>query len=231
MTNEISVGQVLRETREAKRLSASEVAEATHMKVQVVEALEADAYSRNAAPIYAKGFIKLYGEFLGLDTEPLIRLYLEAHAAMKRPSLRPEQPVPERRPRSAEPETLWEAAAAPPAERTPAKVPGANARMAWARQTESLRTAAGRLASRLRRRRTGWDRWRGRSRAWDHSMVWQVVAIGIGAVAVLVLLVSGITRFAHRAAPVPHRASSRQAAPALRLAEEPPAPYLKATAP
>ena len=49
------------------------------MKVQIVEALERDDFSRMAAPIYVKGFIKIYAGHLGLDPQPLIDDYLERH--------------------------------------------------------------------------------------------------------------------------------------------------------
>ena len=42
------------------------------MKVQVVEAIEREDFSSIAAPIYSKGFIKLYAEYVGLDPKPLI---------------------------------------------------------------------------------------------------------------------------------------------------------------
>ena len=71
MSNEATVGAILREAREKKGLSTSEVALATRMKVQIVEEIEHDDFSRIAAPIYAKGFIKLYAECVGVDPMPL----------------------------------------------------------------------------------------------------------------------------------------------------------------
>ena len=53
-------GAELLERRTEKGLSVSEVAEKTHIKVQIIEDLEANDFSRIAAPIYGKGFIKLY---------------------------------------------------------------------------------------------------------------------------------------------------------------------------
>jgi cytoskeletal protein RodZ len=82
-----TLGQILKETREKKGVTASQAAAATRMKVQVVEALERDDFSRMAAPMYAKGFLKLYGEYLGLDTAPLIREYMDLHAPKVRPLL------------------------------------------------------------------------------------------------------------------------------------------------
>ena len=76
VTNSMAtLGQILKEAREKKNVTASQAAAATRMKIQTVEALERDDFSRMAAPMYAKGFIKLYAEYLGLDAAPLIREY------------------------------------------------------------------------------------------------------------------------------------------------------------
>ena len=85
------IGQTLREARERKKVSCSQAAAATRMKVQHVEALERNDFSHMAAPAYAKGFIRLYAEYLGLDPEPLIREYGAQQAPGKAPSLKPEE--------------------------------------------------------------------------------------------------------------------------------------------
>jgi cytoskeleton protein RodZ len=70
-----SIGQQLKAARERKGVTASQAAAATHLKVQHVEALEHDDYSRMTVPTYAKGFLRLYAEYLGLDPAPLLREY------------------------------------------------------------------------------------------------------------------------------------------------------------
>jgi cytoskeletal protein RodZ len=71
-----SIGQQLKAARERKGVTASQAAAATHMKVQHIEALEHDDYSRMTVPTYAKGFLKLYAEYLGLEPAPLLREYM-----------------------------------------------------------------------------------------------------------------------------------------------------------
>ena len=73
----MAIGEKFRKVRMARGLTTSEVAAATHMKVQIVEALEHDDFSRMAAAIYVKGFIRIYAAHLGLDPQPLIDDYLE----------------------------------------------------------------------------------------------------------------------------------------------------------
>jgi len=82
-----TLGQTLKQAREAKKVTASQAAAATNLKMQHVEAMERDDFSRVAAPIYAKGFIRLYAEYLGLDPEPLIQEYMDLHAPKVRQPL------------------------------------------------------------------------------------------------------------------------------------------------
>ncbi len=75
-----SVGQILREAREAKGLTVAQAAEGTRSKSQTILALEQDDFSKFPAPIYTRGFIKLYAEFLGLDAPGLISLFQARNA-------------------------------------------------------------------------------------------------------------------------------------------------------
>lgn len=85
----MSIGTQFREAREAKKVTLSEAAAAIRTKIQQVEALETDHFERFASPVYARGFIKLYAEYLGLDPAPLLREYSERHAPPSRPPLVP----------------------------------------------------------------------------------------------------------------------------------------------
>jgi len=86
-----SIGQQLKAARERKGATPSQAAAATHLKVQHVEALERDDYSRLTVPTYAKGFLKIYAEFLGLDPAPLLRDYAlrQAPATAPTPTVAP----------------------------------------------------------------------------------------------------------------------------------------------
>lgn len=87
-------GAALRAAREKRRLSIAEVVEATRIKSHIIQDLENDDYSAIAAPLYGKGFIKLYAEYVGLDPAPLIRHYLNNYARTVRPTLKTELPPP-----------------------------------------------------------------------------------------------------------------------------------------
>ena len=81
-----TIGQKLRATREQRKATLSQAAEATRIKSTQLEMMETDKFDQLGAVIYAKGFLRLYGEFLGLDPEALVRAYLEAHGP-QRPTL------------------------------------------------------------------------------------------------------------------------------------------------
>ncbi len=75
----MALGRILREAREARGLSISDVAEHTNMMVQVVGELENEDFHRIAAPIYGRGFLKLYAELLDLDVQPLIDEFMDIY--------------------------------------------------------------------------------------------------------------------------------------------------------
>lgn len=82
-----SIGQTLQEARKKKGVTLSQAAAATRIKLQHIESMERDDFSRIAADTYARGFIKIYAEYLGLHPEPLLRLYQQSHASPVAPSL------------------------------------------------------------------------------------------------------------------------------------------------
>ena len=72
------LGRQLKDAREKMRITVTEAASATHLKMLVVDAMERDDYPKLIAPTYAKGFYRLYCEYLGLDAEPFIEAYLHS---------------------------------------------------------------------------------------------------------------------------------------------------------
>lgn len=100
----IEFGKTLRSAREAKGYTVSQIAEMTHLKSSAVEGLENEDFSMIAAPIYGRGFVKLYCEAVGLEPKPLVDEFMaimngEREIAIKeRPvtesSVAPEPPPP-----------------------------------------------------------------------------------------------------------------------------------------
>ena len=100
----MSLGNTLRTAREACGLTTSELAARTHMLVQIVEGLENEDFRRIPAPIYGRGFIKLYCEAVNLDPKPLQAEFMDLfNKAKNAPSKDVEMPPVRSRPKMVEP--------------------------------------------------------------------------------------------------------------------------------
>ena len=88
----IEFGATLRAAREAKGYTIAQVAEATHMAPSTVEDLEREDFSRIAAPIYGRGFVKLYCETVGLDTKQFVAEFMDIYNGNRDTSIK-ERPV------------------------------------------------------------------------------------------------------------------------------------------
>ncbi|HZD59614.1 MAG TPA: RodZ domain-containing protein [Anaerolineae bacterium] len=70
-----AIGEVLAEARRELGKSIKEVELGTKIRSRYIEALERDDFESLPGDIYAKGFIKTYAIYLGLDPRPLIQQY------------------------------------------------------------------------------------------------------------------------------------------------------------
>ena len=61
-----SIGSKLKQRREARHLSIGQVAEQTRIRVHYLQALENDDLSAIPSMVQARGFLRIYSEFLGL---------------------------------------------------------------------------------------------------------------------------------------------------------------------
>lgn len=85
-------GKSLRDAREAKGLTVAQMTEMTHLAPTTISELEAEDFSRIAAPIYGRGFVKLYCEAVGLDPKPFIAEFMELMSGTRDTSIK-ERPV------------------------------------------------------------------------------------------------------------------------------------------
>jgi transcriptional regulator with XRE-family HTH domain len=66
-----SIGPRLAEARQAKGLTLFDAERGTRIPRRYLEALEADQFNLLPAPVYARGFLRNYARFLGLDENAL----------------------------------------------------------------------------------------------------------------------------------------------------------------
>lgn len=70
-----TVGTMLKQARVAKGISLLDVEKQTKIRLKFLEAIERDAYQLLPSPVYAKGFVKNYSEFLGLDSNTIMAFF------------------------------------------------------------------------------------------------------------------------------------------------------------
>ncbi|MBM4342983.1 MAG: helix-turn-helix domain-containing protein [Deltaproteobacteria bacterium] len=70
-----TVGSQLRHTRQAKGLTVDAVARVTKLSRSAIAALEEDRFEDLPAAVYARGFLRIYAEFLELDSALLVGDY------------------------------------------------------------------------------------------------------------------------------------------------------------
>ena len=70
------IGHILREARENKGLTLEEVQAKIRINVRFLAALESGQYDVLPTPVHARGFLRNYARFLGLDPQPLLDRYL-----------------------------------------------------------------------------------------------------------------------------------------------------------
>lgn len=80
-----SLGIALHELREAKGVSLDDVARSTRVGRRYLEALESDSLGELPPPVFVKGFIRAYCEFLEASPDEPLRMYREAVGEPVRP--------------------------------------------------------------------------------------------------------------------------------------------------
>lgn len=71
----MQIGEVLKSARTRQGLDIRAVEERTKIRVKYLRALENEDWPLLPGPAYAKGFLRTYGQFLGLDGEALVDAY------------------------------------------------------------------------------------------------------------------------------------------------------------
>jgi hypothetical protein len=74
-----SFGRRLRYERERRQIALKSIAESTKIGITLLEGLERDDVSRWPSGIFRKSFVKSYADAVGLDSEAIVREFVETH--------------------------------------------------------------------------------------------------------------------------------------------------------
>jgi cytoskeletal protein RodZ len=101
----VSIGETLAMKRQDEGLTVTQVSGRTRIRETVIRAIECDDFSLCGGNFYARGHVRSIARVLGLDSEPLVREYDDAHGGAPQAiavavAFEPETPVQFRERRS-----------------------------------------------------------------------------------------------------------------------------------
>ncbi len=100
-----SFGTWLRSQRKIREVPLGEIADATKISIRYLEALEQDRFDVLPASVFAKGFLREYARFVGLDPDEVVNSYLTAQQAST--DSEPGDDSERAKPRTKESKNIW----------------------------------------------------------------------------------------------------------------------------
>src|SRR3981081_793887 len=86
------IGTTLREARMRARIDITEVEARTKIRAKYLRAIENEEWDLLPGPVYAKSFLRTYGDFLGLDSRMLVEEFKGRYESRENDS-RPIAPI------------------------------------------------------------------------------------------------------------------------------------------
>lgn len=87
MSGGAAIGEQLRAARERLGVTIAQAAESMHVDVAVIEALEAGRFFALGAPVFARGYLRHYADYLGESLEDVTGKYKTLQEAGMSPDL------------------------------------------------------------------------------------------------------------------------------------------------
>ncbi len=87
----LTAGQILQKERIRKNFTIKEIATATKIQKDYIEALENDDYDAFPSAVYAKGFLQNYAQFLGVNVSRVLALYRRSMGEPPKEEVKPTQ--------------------------------------------------------------------------------------------------------------------------------------------
>lgn len=84
-TQELSVGQTLRQEREKRQLSLEQAAQQLKLRVEILRNLELDQPDKAILPTFMRGYLKSYARFLKLPEQALLSRFEQQHQVKSAP--------------------------------------------------------------------------------------------------------------------------------------------------
>lgn len=75
MSSKATIGEILRNAREAKHISIAAAAMQTGLKSNYIQNLEKNQFVEMGAPVFARGYLINYSRFLGLDVAEMVEMF------------------------------------------------------------------------------------------------------------------------------------------------------------
>lgn len=70
---QLNVGRQLQKKRRERKLSIKQVSDQIRLRPEVLKAMEANEFADMSEPVYTRGFLRTYANFLGLNGQELVR--------------------------------------------------------------------------------------------------------------------------------------------------------------
>ncbi|MDP2855613.1 MAG: helix-turn-helix domain-containing protein [bacterium] len=83
----MTLSEILKKEREAKRLAVEDVNQKTNVPLKYIVALEETDFSSLPAPVYIRGYLKKISQLLNLNDEELWKLFLKEQDESKTPAI------------------------------------------------------------------------------------------------------------------------------------------------
>lgn len=100
-----TLGQKLQQARLAKKITLEEASRVTKIRAARIQEIEAEDFSSFSSLAYAKGFLLIYGKFLGVDVTPYLDAFetsnqvsVDGYAYLQEAPLGPASPIVRRQP-------------------------------------------------------------------------------------------------------------------------------------
>lgn len=79
-----SFGGWLRRQREMREIDLREIADKTKISLRYLKAMEQDRFDVLPAPVFARGFLREYAKYVGLNADEVVNYYLSSHELQRR---------------------------------------------------------------------------------------------------------------------------------------------------